>query len=64
MDTYLLLITLLAIVIVILGVSVFKWHAFISLLVASAFLAICSGMPWDKIVSSYEAGVGSVLGHN
>ncbi|MEH7146024.1 gluconate permease, partial [Priestia megaterium] len=37
MDAYLLAITVAAIVIVIVGVSVFKWHAFISLTVASLF---------------------------
>ncbi len=63
MDAYLLIITLLAIVVVIIGVSVFKWHAFISLLIASLFLAILSGMSLDKIVASYEAGVGGTLGH-
>lgn len=63
MDAYLLLITLLSIVIVILGVSWFKWHAFISLTVASLFLAILAGMSWDKIVGAYETGVGGVLGH-
>ena len=63
MDAYLLIITLLAIIIVIVGVSVFKWHAFISLTVASLFLAIFSGMSWDKITSGYETGVGGALGH-
>ena len=63
MDAYLLIITLLAIVIVILGVSMFKWHAFISLTVASLFLAIMSGMKWDTIVKAYETGVGGALGH-
>jgi gluconate:H+ symporter, GntP family len=63
MDAYLLIITVLAIVVVILGVSLFKWHAFISLLVASLFLAVFSGMSWDKITSAYETGVGGVLGH-
>lgn len=37
MDAYILIITLLSIVIVILGVSWFKWHAFISLTIASLF---------------------------
>jgi gluconate transporter len=60
---YHLLITLIAIIIVILGVSWFKWHAFISLTVASIFLAIFSGLSLDKIVSGYETGVGNVLGH-
>jgi len=63
MDAYLLIITLFSIVLVILGVSLFKWHAFISLTVASLFLAIFSGLSWDKIVSAYETGVGGVLGH-
>jgi gluconate:H+ symporter, GntP family len=63
MDMYLLLMTLIAIVIVILGVSWWKWHAFISLVVASLFLAIVSGLSVDKIVTSYETGVGGVLGH-
>lgn len=60
---YHLIITLLAIIIVILGVSLFKWHAFISLTVASLFLAIFSGLSLDKIVGAYEMGVGGVLGH-
>ncbi len=63
MDAYLLLITLVSIVIVILGVSLFKWHAFISLTVAGLFLAIMSGMGLDKIVAAYETGVGGTLGH-
>jgi gluconate:H+ symporter, GntP family len=63
MDLYLLGITLLAILIVILGVSLWKWHAFISLTVASLFLAVFSGLSMDKIVGAYEMGVGSVLGH-
>lgn len=63
MDAYLLIITLLSIVLVIIGVSWFKWHAFISLTVASLFLAVLSGLSWNKIVSAYETGVGGVLGH-
>ncbi|WP_223588843.1 GntT/GntP/DsdX family permease [Neobacillus bataviensis] len=63
MSLYLIGITLVAIVIVILGVSWWKWHAFISLTVAGLFLAIFSGVPMDKIVTAYETGVGAVLGH-
>ncbi|MGG1679936.1 GntP family permease [Neobacillus sp. NRS-1170] len=63
MNTYLLLVTFAAIVIVVLGVSWWKWHAFISLTVASLFLAIMAGLSMDKIVSAYETGVGNVLGH-
>nr|MCG0041136.1 transporter [Escherichia coli] len=63
MDAYLLAITVAPIVIVIAGVSVFKWHACISLTVASLLLAIASGLSMDKIVGAYETGVGGVLGH-
>jgi gluconate:H+ symporter, GntP family len=63
MDIYLLGITIIAIIIVILGVSWWKWHAFISLTVASIFLAVFSGLPLDQIVHGYETGVGAVLGH-
>ncbi|MBS4212847.1 GntT/GntP/DsdX family permease [Neobacillus rhizophilus] len=63
MNLYLLGITVVAIIIVILGVSWWKWHAFISLTVASLFLAVFSGLPMDKIVGAYETGVGAVLGH-
>ncbi|GEK35012.1 GntT/GntP/DsdX family permease [Kurthia sibirica] len=62
-EVYLLLCTVVSIVIVILGVAWWKWHAFISLLVASLFLALATGLSFDQIVTSYEAGVGSVLGH-
>ncbi|MGG5252663.1 gluconate:H+ symporter [Neobacillus sp. SM06] len=60
---YNLLITFVAIIIVIIGVSWFKWHAFISLTIASLFLAIFSGLSMDKIVGAYETGVGGALGH-
>lgn len=63
MDVYLLTITILSIVLVIVGVSVFKWHAFISLLMASLFLAIFSGMDFTTIVAAFEKGVGGQLGH-
>ncbi|MBP1963488.1 GntP family permease [Paenibacillus aceris] len=63
MNIYLLMVTLLAIVIVILGVAWWKWHAFISLTVASLFLALMAGLSMDKIVGAYETGVGAVLGH-
>jgi gluconate:H+ symporter, GntP family len=63
MEIYLLLVTLAAIVIVIVTVSWLKWHAFISLTVASLFLALMAGLSFDKIVIAYETGIGEVLGH-
>lgn len=62
-NIYLLIITLLSIVIVILGVALWKWHAFISLTIAGLFLAIMAGLSPEKIVTAYESGVGDVLGH-
>lgn len=63
MDIYLLLVTFAAIVIVIVTVSLLKWHAFISLTVASLFLALMAGLSLEKIVTAYETGIGEVLGH-
>lgn len=63
MDIYLLLVTFAAIVIVIVTVSLLKWHAFISLTVASLFLALMAGLSLEKIVIAYETGIGEVLGH-
>lgn len=63
MEIYLLLVTLAAIIIVIVTVSWLKWHAFISLTVASLFLALMAGLSFDKIVIAYETGIGEVLGH-
>lgn len=62
-DIYLLLVTLAAIAIVIVTVSWLKWHAFISLTVASLFLGLMAGLSLDKIVNAYETGIGEVLGH-
>jgi len=58
-----LVVALISIIIVIIGVTLFKWHAFISLLVATLFLAIFSGLSLDKIVTGIETGVGGALGH-
>ncbi|QAA21840.1 gluconate:H+ symporter [Sporolactobacillus terrae] len=60
-SIYLISITVLAIGLVILGVTWFKWHAFISLSVASLFLGIAAGLPLMKIAQSYETGVGGIL---
>lgn len=62
-DVYLFSITIIAILIVILGVSWWKWHAYLSLSIATLFLAIFAGMPLEKITAAFETGVGSVLGH-
>ncbi|WP_332238296.1 GntT/GntP/DsdX family permease [Sporolactobacillus sp. KGMB 08714] len=61
-SVYLISITILAIALVIVGVTWFKWHAFISLSVASLLLGIAAGLPITKIAADYETGVGGILG--
>ncbi len=62
-DSFLLVLTVLSIGVIIIGVSLFKWHPFISLLVASLFLGIFSGLEINQLITSYESGVGAVLGN-
>ncbi|MGG0511209.1 gluconate:H+ symporter [Priestia megaterium] len=61
--SFLLVLTVLSIGVIIIGVSLFKWHPFISLLVASLFLGIFSGLDINQLITSYESGVGAVLGN-
>jgi len=60
-SAYLITITILAIALVIVGVTWLKWHAFISLSVASLALGLTAGLPITKIVTDYEQGVGGIL---
>ena len=60
---YLLIITVVAIVILLTLVTKLKIHAFISLLLVSAFVGIGAGMPLDKVLKSIENGMGGILGY-
>ncbi|MED1461691.1 gluconate permease GntP [Bacillus safensis] len=51
---------MLALLFLIMGL---KLNTFISLLVVSFGVALALGMPFDKVVSSIEAGIGGTLGH-
>ncbi|AEP88967.1 MULTISPECIES: gluconate permease GntP [Bacillus] len=51
---------ILALLLLIMGL---KLNTFISLLVVSFGVALALGMPFDKVVSSIEAGIGGTLGH-
>ncbi|MED2946323.1 gluconate permease GntP [Bacillus subtilis] len=51
---------ILALLFLIMGL---KLNTFISLLVVSFGVALTLGMPFDKVVSSIEAGIGGTLGH-
>lgn len=49
---------ILALLFLIMGL---KLNTFISLLVVSFGVALALGMPFDKVVSSIEAGIGGLL---
>ncbi|CAI6328639.1 gluconate permease [Bacillus subtilis] len=51
---------ILALLVLIMGL---KLNTFISLLVVSFGVALALGMPFDKVVSSIEEGIGGTLGH-
>jgi GntP family gluconate:H+ symporter len=62
-SIFLLISALVAVVGLILLIAVFKLNPFITLLLASLFLAVVTGMPLSTVVHSFEAGVGGTLGH-
>ncbi|QPZ43169.1 gluconate permease GntP [Bacillus halotolerans] len=51
---------ILALLVLIMGL---KLNTFISLLIVSFGVALALGMPFDKVVSSIEEGIGGTLGH-
>src|ERR1700723_3902128 len=62
-SLYLLISALVAVIGLIVLIAVFKLNPFISLFVASLFLAVMTGMPLPTVIHSFEAGVGATLGH-
>lgn len=60
---YLLFITVISIAILLALVTKLKIHAFISLLLVSAFVGISAGMPLDNVLKSIEDGMGGILGY-
>lgn len=59
---YLLLITLVAIILLLVLVMRLKIHAFISLLIASAFVGLGAGMGFEEVLNSIQKGMGGILG--
>lgn len=41
----------------------YKFHNIFSLLIAGVLVAILEGIPLDKIVSTVQLGIGSIMGH-
>ncbi|PKH20506.1 GntP family transporter [Enterobacterales bacterium CwR94] len=63
MSTAMLLtIALLSVVLLLLLVIKAKIHPFVALLVSSLFVAVCSDIPAEKVVSVITTGLGSLLG--
>lgn len=52
-----------SVVVLVLLIAWGKLNPFLSLLLCSLGLAVATGMPVAKIVTSFEAGVGGVMGH-
>jgi len=61
-SIYLLLITTLSIALLLVLVIRLKTHAFISLLLASAFVGLAAGMSFEEVLTSIEEGMGGILG--
>lgn len=61
-SIYLLLITLCSIVLLLVMVTRLKIHAFVSLLLTSAFVGLGAGMGFDEVLTSIEEGMGGILG--
>ncbi len=61
-GTGLLVIASIAVVGLVILIARFRLHSFLALIIASLFVGVCSGMPAQDIGSSFQAGVGAVLG--
>jgi gluconate:H+ symporter, GntP family len=62
-SVFLLVSALVAVILLVLLVAVFKLNPFITLFLTSLALAIVTGMPLPQVIHSFEAGVGATLGH-
>lgn len=62
-SIFLVISALVTVLGLILLITVIKLNPFLTLLAASLFLALVTGMPLSIVVHSFEAGVGSTLGH-
>lgn len=58
----LLLYALLAIVALVVMIARYKINPFVTLVVVSLVMGVVAGMPLDKVVGSFQTGVGGVLG--
>src|SRR3974390_1135625 len=62
-SIFLLILTLIAVIVLILLISVVKLNPFLTLFLVSLALAMVAGMPLATVIRSFETGLGSTLGH-
>lgn len=62
-DTQVLVVAAIGIAIVVLLIVWIKMHAFLALTIGALFVGIGSGIALNKVTTSYETGVGGVLGY-
>ena len=62
-DSRVLLAAAVGIAVVVGLIVVLKLHAFLALTIGALLVGVCSGMPLQKVIASYEGGVGGVLGY-
>src|SRR5262245_37796286 len=62
-DVQVLIVAALGIALLVLFIVWLKLHAFIALTIGALFVGAGSGIPLEKVIGSYEAGVGGVLGY-
>src|SRR3954447_22967055 len=62
-NTMLVIDAVVAVLVVIVLVARFNLHAFLALMIAALGMGLASGLGVDKLVDSFEGGVGAVLGN-
>jgi GntP family gluconate:H+ symporter len=61
-ETWLVVWAIVSIAVIVLLISYFKVHAFISLLVGSGFVGLASGLAAPEVIKQFQNGFGSTLG--
>jgi len=62
-DIQVLVVAAIGVVALVLMIVWLKVHAFLALTIGALFVGACSGIPLEKVIGSYETGVGGVLGY-
>jgi GntP family gluconate:H+ symporter len=60
-DTRLILVTVIGIAIIVALIVALRMHPFLALIIGSVFVGFAAGVPAAKVVTNFEAGVGSTL---